>query len=148
MDRIVIYDVDGTLVNVSGIRHLVAAGLKNRDFDAFHRASVDCPPIPEVVYSAQLWGEAGLKVGQLTARQEKYRSLTSFWIADHKVPSDLLVMRDDGDFRSDAEIKREKIARLLEQYEIELAYDDNPAIWEVWDEFSIPCVRVPGFSEE
>ncbi len=42
----VIVDVDGTLCDVSGIRHYVAADPRNRNFDLFHRASALCPAIP------------------------------------------------------------------------------------------------------
>lgn len=35
-------DLDGTLVDVSGIRHFVEGG--KRDFDSFHLESVNCPP--------------------------------------------------------------------------------------------------------
>lgn len=148
MDSIVVFDIDGTLCDVSSIRHLVAEGLKTRDFDAFHRGSVDCPPIPEVAIAAQLWSDAGMPIFQVTARQEKYRALTSFWLADYKIPSDKLVMRPNGDNRADADVKREIITRLLKDYVIEIAYDDNPSIWDVWDEFDIPCIRIPGYSEE
>lgn len=148
MDSIVVFDIDGTLCDVSSIRHLVAEGLKTRDFDAFHRGSVDCPPILEVAIAAQLWSDAGMPIFQVTARQEKYRALTSFWLADYKIPSDKLVMRPNGDNRADADVKREIITRLLKDYVIEIAYDDNPSIWDVWDEFDIPCIRIPGYSEE
>ena len=40
----VIVDIDGTLVDVSSVRHHVA-GPGKRNFDAFHRESADCPPI-------------------------------------------------------------------------------------------------------
>ena len=147
MDQISAFDCDGTLVDVSSIRHLVAKGLKDRNFDEFHRSSVDCHPIDMVVKAAQLWAEAGVPVFQVTARQEKYRSLTSFWLADHKVPSDKLIMRTDGDQRSDADVKREMITQLLKDYDIMIAYDDNPSIWAVWAEFDIACIRVPGWSD-
>lgn len=147
MEKVVIFDCDGTLCDVSGIRHLVAKGLKDRNFDEFHKQSVDMPTIEYVAQAARDWADAGMKVFQVTARQEKYRSLTSFWIADNKIPSDRLVMRPDGDFRADADVKRDIINALLVNFEIVLAYDDNPSIVALWEEFGIGCVVVPGWIE-
>jgi len=147
MEKVVIFDCDGTLVDVSGIRHLIAKGLKDRNFDEFHKQSVNCPPIDYVAQAARDWADVGMRVFQVTARQEKYRSLTSFWIADNKIPSDRLVMRPDGDFRADADVKRDIINGLLKNFEIVMAYDDNPSIVSLWEEFGIGCVVVPGWSE-
>lgn len=147
MDKIVVFDMDGTLADVSDIRHLVAAGLKDRNFDAFHKESVNCKPIEQVAEAARLWAEAGMAVYQLTARAEKYRALTSFWLADHKIPSDNLIMRPNGDYRADADVKRDLIGGLIKRFEIVMAYDDNPSIVSVWKEFEIGCVVVPGWME-
>lgn len=47
----VLVDVDGTLVDVTGIRHLVEG--ENRDFNAFHKASIDCQPNFPVLHRVQ-----------------------------------------------------------------------------------------------
>lgn len=47
--KAVLVDVDGTLCDVSGIRHYVQSFPKNRNFDKFHRASALCPAIPSAV---------------------------------------------------------------------------------------------------
>lgn len=38
----VIFDMDGTLVDVSSVRHFVMD--KPKDFDAFHAGTAGCPP--------------------------------------------------------------------------------------------------------
>lgn len=47
--KAVLVDVDGTLCDVSGIRHYVQSVPKTRNFDKFHRASALCPAIPNTV---------------------------------------------------------------------------------------------------
>lgn len=141
------FDMDGTLADVSSIRHLVAKGEAERNFDEFHRRSVDCPPIRWVRQAAREAKTMGFTVIQVTARQEKYRPHTSWWLADNRVPSDGLFMRTDGDFRPDHEVKRDMLNNLLRAYDIRKAYDDNPSILRLWAEFDIPCVEVPGWSE-
>lgn len=51
----VVVDCDGTLVDVSGIRHLLTGPGR---FDAFHRASIDCPPHQWVVDAANIAARA------------------------------------------------------------------------------------------
>ncbi len=143
--KTIVFDCDGTLADVSSIRHLVALGMKERNFDEFHTRSVDCPPIHWVRQAACEAKAMGFTVIQVTARQEKYRPHTSWWLADHSIPSDGLFMRPNGDFRSDAEVKEHMIMSLLKKYDIVKAYDDNPSIVDLWAEFEIPCVVVPGW---
>lgn len=141
----IVFDMDGTLVDVSSIRHLV--GGNNKNFDAFHLESVNCPPIPGVLEHARMAKADGFKVIQVTARSEKYRSSTSWWIAENQVPSDALYMRADGDYRPDYEVKRDILNRILKSYDIIKAFDDNPHIVRLWREYNIPCVVVPGWVE-
>lgn len=141
----VIFDVDGTLCDVRSIRHHVMSG--RRDFHAFHMASVDCPPHPHVVEAARKAQAEGRKVLVVTARMERYRALTSFWLALHDVPSDDLLMRADGDGRPDYDVKREILARIRRRYRPVFAWDDNPAILALWDQEGIPRELVPGWGE-
>lgn len=144
----IVFDMDGTLCDVSSLRHLVAAGLKTRNFDEFHTRSVDCPPIKWVRQAAREASSRGLRVIQVTARQEKYRAHTSWWLADQDIPSDGLFMRPNGDFRPDYEVKNDMVNKLLRTYDIRKAYDDNPSIVQLWRELNIPCVIVPGWKDE
>lgn len=143
-----VFDMDGTLCDVSSLRHLVAAGLKSKNFDEFHKRSVDCPPIPWVKAAAVDAHGMGYRVIQVTARQEKYRAHTSWWLADNFVPSDGLFMRPNGDFAPDHQIKRAILDRLLKVYDIRKAYDDNPSIVRLWSQYGIPCIVVPGWPDE
>jgi FMN phosphatase YigB (HAD superfamily) len=139
----VIVDVDGTLCDVRGIRHLIG----EKGFDAFHRASASCPPHPGVVEVVRAADAAGLAVLVVTGRVERWRRLTSMWLALHEVPSDVLEMRRDLDYRMDYVIKREILARLRSRYRIVHAWDDNPAILRLWAEEGIPATVVPGWDD-
>lgn len=150
LPKAIIFDMDGTLVDVSSVRHHVQGGPQNnykKDFDAFHRDAVNCPPIKWVKNMAWDYHLKGYSVIQVTARSERYRSSTSWWIADNNVPSDALYMRPDGDYRPDYEVKKEILDRLLLRYDIIAAYDDNPNIVRLWSEYGILCHVVPGWEE-
>ncbi|NUP47260.1 MAG: hypothetical protein HOW97_08090 [Catenulispora sp.] len=137
----VIFDVDGTLCDVRGIRHLIA----EKGFPAFHAASIDCPPHAHVVAAARIAAADGLAVLIVTGRAERWRRLTSMWLAIHDVPSTVLRMRADGDYRKDYLVKREILRRLRGRYRIVHAWDDNPAIVQLWAEEGIPTTVVPGW---
>lgn len=138
-----IFDIDGTLCDVRSIRHHVTG--TRRDFDAFHRESVNCPPHPHVVEAARNSLAEGVAPLIVTARQAKYRNVTAFWLAMHDIPSDVLYMRATGDMRPDYEVKRDILARIRNRYDVIEAWDDNPSVIQLWTEENIPHVLVPGW---
>lgn len=141
----VIFDVDGTLVNVTAIRHLVMGARK--DFEAFHVLSVDQPPHAWVVDAAKRADEEGLAVLIVTARKHRYRHHTAWWLALHGVPSAELHMRADHDVRPDYEVKRDILVDIHRDYRVIHAWDDNPAVIRLWHEHGISTTVVPGWVE-
>jgi hypothetical protein len=138
----VIVDVDGTLVNVMSIRHLVTG--ETRNFNAFHRESVNCPPNQKVIDAIKAHRDAGLKIIIVTARQFQYLRLTVWWMHFAGVGDiDAIYMRRDGDYRPDAEVKA-GILRMIKDdgFNPIIAYDDRPCVAEVWKSHGIPTVMV------
>ena len=143
----VIIDVDGTLADVSGIRHYVADP-KTRNFDKFHAAASYVHPHHDVVAVARALHARGFAIIVVTARKSRWRYATSVWLKKWLVDYDLLLMRQDSDGRADVEIKRDLLARIRTQFTVVLAIDDNPGVLELWRASSIPSVRVPGWTGE
>lgn len=138
----VIFDMDGTLANVSGIRHYVRARPKN--FDKFHAESINCPPNEEVAQSARdLANDHVILV--VTARKVKWVYHTLFWLAENGIPYDELLMRDDWDDRPDYEVKRDILEHIRSRWTPVLAFDDNPNVIKLWEEHGIPTVHVEGW---
>lgn len=143
----VIYDVDGTLANVSGIRHYINGEARN--FDKFHKAASYVRPNQYVLDAMQFDKECGFTTFVVTGRNEKYRYTTSVWLQKWNAPFDYLLMRPDGDFRKDVEIKREILMSIRQRgYSVLHAWDDNPNIIKLWREEGIPVTVVPGWEEE
>ena len=138
-----IFDIDGTLCNVEAIRHHVTG--TRRDFDAFHRESVNCPPHPHVVEAVRQSLAEGVAPLIVTARQAKYRNVTAFWLAMHKIPSEAMYMRRTGDQRPDYEVKKDILTRIRNSWDPIEAWDDNPAVIQLWRDEKIPYVIVPGW---
>lgn len=138
----VIFDVDGTLCDVETIRHLVTDTTRN--FDAFHRASVDCPPHQWVIDALNKHRADGKAILIVTARQFQYRWITHFWLKFAGVGGyDQLYMRPDGDYRPDADVKA-GLLRMIKQdgYNPTLAYEDRLSVAEVWKSAGIEVVMV------
>lgn len=145
-----IFDMDGTLCNVTSIRHHVIGGPANgyrKNFHAFHREAVNCPPNPHVVQAAREEHEAGRAVLVVTAREALWRNPTAFWLALYEVPSEAMWMRALGDYRPDHVVKREILAKIRASYRPTRAWDDNPAVVELWESEQIPVTVVPGWME-
>lgn len=143
----VIFDMDGTLCDVTSVRHLIL-DRRRRNYNAFHYGSSFCPPIQWVADAAHRYRKAGFEVVVVTARQEMWRELTTNWLNTHGIPYVEIHMRAQGDLRKDKIIKGEILDRLLEVYDIKHAFDDNPSIIELWQERGIDYTHVPGWAEE
>ena len=146
----VIFDMDGTLANVSSIRHYLKQYDKDRKrfikhFDKFHDESVNVPPHSHVVNAAQVSKLLGNEVLIVTARKHMWRHHTSWWLAMHNIPSDMLMMRGNLDNRPDYEVKRDMLKTIRQAYNVIHAWDDNPSIIKLWTEEGIPCTIVEGW---
>lgn len=146
----VIFDMDGTLADVSSIRHHLTTfeATKRRvikHFDKFHAESVNVPPHRHVVNAAQVAHLLGHKILVVTARKHMWRNHTAWWLAMHGVPSDMLMMRGNDDNRKDYEVKKDMLDTIRQAYNVIHAWDDNPSIIKLWTEEKIPCTIVEGW---
>lgn len=138
-----IFDVDGTLCNVKGIRHYLTDG--NRNFDKFHAESVNCPANQWVVDLAQRYHENEYAIVVVTARKDRWFNVTWWWLNENGVPYDELFMRNDFDQRPDYEVKFDILNRIRQRYIPIVAVDDNPNVIRLWQQNGIPAVIVPGW---
>jgi beta-phosphoglucomutase-like phosphatase (HAD superfamily) len=141
----VIVDMDGTLCDVSTVIHLQA---EPDGFTAFHEGCAQCPPHQAVIDWCIDHHGRGHEILIVTGRDAWTRELTQRWLCEHlPVPTAGLHMRGDGDFRSNAEVKREIHSLLALTYEIRAAIDDDPEIVGLWQEIGIPVAIVLDWGE-
>jgi len=142
MTEAVIVDMDGTLVDVSGVRHYVEGD--NRNFRAFHEASRFCPPRPEVMAMLRHPSNFGRAVVVVTARDERFERVTRDWLVRNGVRFDALFMRPWGDQRRDTIVKDEIHSQIIGSgFRPVLAIDDRADVGEVWRSHDIPVILVP-----
>lgn len=149
MKKAVLFDVDGTLCDVSPIRHHVRGGRgKYKDFVKFHAESVNCLPHESVVRAAQAAERDGLVVITVTARMAMWGRHTAMWMALHDIPSHIMFMRRNGDHRPDTEVKQDILNRIRCEFDVVHAWDDNPKIIALWEANGISTTTVEGWEQE
>ena len=135
-----IFDVDGTLANVDPYLHHVRGS--NRDYDAFHEASIVALPNVEVVEMLNNAVSDMHAILIVTSRKEKYRGLTSMWLAKNNIRSHGLFMRADGDNRPDYEAKKDMLNKINKLWNVVHAVDDNPNVIRLWEDHKIPTTKI------
>lgn len=138
----VIFDMDGTLCDVSSVRHLVDGDVK--DFDAFHAASMDCPPHAAVADAARQARVDGRAVLVVTSRSAKWRDYTIKWLDRHDIGYDAVYLRIEADFRADDVVKADILKTIVNDgFHPVHAWDDSPDIIELWRANGIDVTVVP-----
>lgn len=142
MREAVIFDLDGTLYDVSSISHFIDGD--ERDFDSFHAASIDCPPHTHVVDAARAARAAGQAVVIITGRSAVWRDLTLTWLSRHDVPYDLMLMRYTDDFKADYLVKDAFLDLVLaDGYTVVEAWEDSAKVAERWRAKGIVVHEMP-----
>lgn len=146
----VIVDMDGTLCDVSGVRHYVLRGPREpRDFDHFHLGSLFSPPNPAVVDWVEQHRAAGRAVVIVTARRGRWMRYTRMWLQKHGIEYTAMYMRPETDDRKDYAVKRDIYRMISERFRVIAAIDDNPSVLALWEDLGVPEIqRVPGWVED
>lgn len=141
-----IFDVDGTLADVDPLLHWIVNQDRTtenfkRNFDKFHSESIYCVPHSNVV--DMLWEKVNdFDIIVVTARQEKWRAHTAYWMVKNDIPHTAMFMRQDKDFRPDYEIKKDILDHVNLFWDVKHAVDDNPNIIRLWEENGIPTTKI------
>lgn len=127
----VILDLDGTLVDTSGVEHHLGEG--GAGFAAFQEAAVACPPNPVMVRVARDQAASGRAVLVVSSREFIWLDATLDWLVAHDVPHDEVYLRIVGDYRPDVEVKAD-IAEDIEAdgYRVVEAWDDKERVVQLW----------------
>ena len=135
-----IFDVDGTLANVDPYLHHVRGS--NRDYNAFHEASINALPNIEVVQMLNNAVSDRHAILIVTSRKEKYRGLTSMWLAKNNIRSHALFMRADDDSRPDYEAKKDMLDKINVLWDVVHAVDDSPNVIKLWEDHGIITTKI------
>jgi predicted kinase len=136
----VIFDLDGTLADISHRVHFVR-GTKKPDWESFFAACVDDLPHAHVIETFKAHIDAGHKVRVWSARSDVVRSQTEDWLDRHGIdPCFLQHMRAAGDNTPDATLKRHWLHQ--EYVKPDIVYDDRQRVVDMWRSEGVPCFQV------
>lgn len=145
MKPLVLFDVDGTLADISHRRHHVQG--EEKDWGAFFKQMGDDKPnLPIVGLYKALKDSGHYDLIVVSARPDDNRAITERWLVWNGVEFERLIMRPAGDFRADTEIKKEILDALLtEGREIAFVVDDRKCVVDMWRENGVTCLQcAPG----
>jgi hypothetical protein len=141
MRSAVVFDLDGTISNDAHRKHFVTSDKK--DYDQYYGRMGFDEPVEPVIELMKLYKERGYSVLVLTGRPEKYSGITHWWLFKHKVPHDLVLMRDDKDRRKNAEFKKDiYLNKLKPNFNVHLAVDDHEEVVKMWRELGVSVIKV------
>jgi FMN phosphatase YigB (HAD superfamily) len=141
-EEIVIFDIDGTLADISQRVHHVRRKPKN--WNAFNEGMAMDKAIRSMVRLCNILYASGLYIVLCSGRNEKNRPETIEWLSRQGVNYHELLLRKDEDFRSDAIVKREILA-TLDKSRIIFVVEDRSRVVEMWRSEGLVCLQcAPG----
>lgn len=140
----VIFDLDGTLADLTHRRHFVASKPKN--WKAFF-SGLDRDTVIEPVAMVARGFAVGNRVIICSGRPDDLRDVTEKWLRKHVwgngLPIAPVYMRKAGDFRADDIVKSELLDQILaDGYRPEFVFDDRARVVKMWRTRGLLCAQV------
>ena len=141
-EELVIFDIDGTLADISERIHHIKRKPKN--WNAFTAGMAQDKAIHSMVRLCNILHASGLHIILCSGRNERNRSETIEWLSKQGVNYHELLLRRDEDYRPDAVVKRELI-QGLDKSKILFVVEDRSRVLEMWRSAGLVCVQcAPG----
>jgi predicted secreted acid phosphatase len=140
--EIVIFDIDGTLADVSERVHHLRK--RPKDWDAFFEGMAQDKAIRSMVRLCEILHAAGVHIVLCSGRNEAHRAQTVRWLAAEGVRYHELRLRRDGDLRSDVVAKREML-KGIDKGRVLFVVEDRARVVEMWRSEGLVCLQcAPG----
>lgn len=136
LEKVVIFDIDGTIAHMNGKRGPFDWNKVDRD---------DLDPIVSDIFKRYI--KDGIKVFLVSGRDEESRLLTKEWLSFYGLDGyQELYMRPKGDYRKDTVVKKEIYQNhFAGKYWVEVVYDDRSVVVDMWRSLGVKCFQVePG----
>lgn len=141
----VVFDLDGTLADLTHRLHFIKRSRSERDWDSFYAmvgTDVLIEPVAEV-YSALI--AQGHRVEIWSGRSDRTREDTELWFRSRRIPTPhRLIMRSEGDFTPDEQLKK---SWLRPGNIPDMVFDDRQRVVDMWRAQGILCAQVAEWKE-
>ena len=141
----IIFDLDGTLADITARKELATKPNGRLDWDVFLDSSnikLDKPNEP-VIKLAQMFAENGFNIVIFSGRTNKTERRTRSWLTHNRVPFHKLVMRDDvRHFVPDNTLKKQFLNEHVDINDVFLVVDDRQQVVNMWRSLGLTVFQV------
>ena len=149
MDKIVIFDLDGTLADIDTRRALSLKMNGKIDWDKFfdpNNIQLDDPNQP-VIDIANMLHSQGYLIYIFSGRSDKTEDATIAWLDKHNVSYDLLQMRPQGLlYKPDNDLKQGWLDTITlgkaGKDRVAMVFDDRQQVVDMWRKNGLTCFQV------
>lgn len=141
--HIIVVDIDGTIAKVGD--RLKYLQQEKKDWDAFYEHCDEDEPIDEMCQLVADLFVLGRDIVFCTGRRESIREKTRNWLTQNVISTydDELLMRKDGDWRHDTEVKPELLAKAgITPDKVLFILEDRDSMVAKWRELGYRCLQV------
>lgn len=141
--QIIICDLDGTLANLDHRIHHVSRNPKN--WKAFFADSHRDEPYEDILRIIRILS-GGFDIWVVSGRSDEVRTQTDVWLKTHLMCPYTLVMRKEGDFTPDDNLKISWLRDgTIPRNRVFCSFDDRDRVVKAWRAEGITCLQVrPG----
>ena len=129
MNKIIVFDIDGTLANTEHRKHWVASKPKN--WAAWNAGMANDTVHADIKWLLNIFDNRShnTRIVFCSGRGEETRNVTEKWLADNDIYYDALYMRSESDYRKDSIVKVELLEQIRKDYgEPFLWFDDRQQV--------------------
>ena len=139
--HIVVVDIDGTIAKVGD--RLKYLQQEKKDWDAFYEHCDEDEPIWDICQLVSDMFVMGRDIVFCTGRRESVRQKTEDWINENVGMEHILLMRKDGDWRHDTEVKPELLQKAgITPDDVYFILEDRDSMVAKWRELGYRCLQV------
>ena len=143
-DKIVIFDLDGTLALIDDRRDLATKDNGKFDWDVFFNPdniSLDLPNVT-VIQMANILHKQGFRIFILSGRSDVTHQATVDWLNDNGVWWDHLVMRPQNQlYLPDNDLKQGWLDTIGKD-NVAMVFDDRNQVVDMWRQNGLTCFQV------
>jgi len=143
-DKIVIFDLDGTLALIDDRRDLATKDNGKFDWDVFFNPdniNLDLPNVP-VIQMANILHKQGFRIFILSGRSDVTHQATVNWLNDNGVWWDHLVMRPQNQlYLPDNDLKQGWLDTIGKD-NVAMVFDDRNQVVDMWRQNGLTCFQV------
>jgi acid phosphatase class B len=134
-NKVIVFDIDGTLADVTHRRQFVATKPKN--WPAWNAGMIRDTVHEDIAEMLKLFASQGYQIVLCSGRGNETREVTTKWLNDNSIPFNQLFMRRAGDYRQDSIVKVELLQQIRQ-------WHGEPFIWFDDRQQVVDAIRAEG----